>query len=158
MKSIQNQIFQMTDTTVDYKLKVLTVSVGISAAPYAAKTAGELLANADMAVNHVKRSGKNGIEIFDTILRENLVQDDETDHRNIYRGYESTIYALTAAIQGHMVKRLGVIWRVAFAICAVFMFIQLKICDVIGLGMFVVLMVILWTGKKRGKLADQSAA
>ena len=98
VKSIQNQIFQMTDTTVDYKLKVLTVSVGISAAPYAAKTAGELLANADMAVNHVKRSGKNGIEIFDTILRENLVQDDETDHRNIYRGYESTIYALTAAI------------------------------------------------------------
>ena len=58
----------------------------------------ELLENADMAVNHVKRSGKNGIEIFDTILRENLVQDDETDHRNIYRGYESTIYALTAAI------------------------------------------------------------
>ena len=43
VKSIQRQIFQMTDTTVDYKLKVLTVSVGISAAPYAAKTAKELL-------------------------------------------------------------------------------------------------------------------
>ena len=58
VKSIQQQIFQMTDKTVDYKLKVLTVSVGISAAPYAAKTAGELLDNADMAVNHVKRTGK----------------------------------------------------------------------------------------------------
>lgn len=98
VKSIQQQIFQMTDKTVDYKLKVLTVSVGISAAPYAAKTAGELLDNADMAVNHVKRTGKNGIEIFDTVLRENTVREDETDHRNIYREYESTIYALTAAI------------------------------------------------------------
>ena len=74
VKSIQRQIFQMTDTTVDYKLKVLTVSVGISAAPYAAKTAKELLDNADMAVNHVKRTGKNGIKIFDTILRENSVR------------------------------------------------------------------------------------
>ncbi len=67
-------------------------------------------------------------------------------------------YALTAAIQGHLVKRLGAIWRVAFGICAVFMFIQLKICDVIGLVMFAVLLAMLWTGKKRGKLADQSAA
>ena len=33
----------------------------------------ELLDNADMAVNHVKRTGKNGIKIFDTILRENSV-------------------------------------------------------------------------------------
>lgn len=98
IKSIQKQIFQMTDRTVDYKLKVLTVSVGISAAPYAAKTAKELLDNADMAVNHVKHTGKNGIEIFDTILRENIVHDDMTDHKNIYREYESTIYALTAAI------------------------------------------------------------
>ncbi len=98
VKSIQKQIFQMTDTTVDYKLKVLTVSVGISAAPYAAKTPEELLENADMAVNHVKRTGKNGIEIFDTILRENSVRDDVKDHKNIYKEYESTIYALTAAI------------------------------------------------------------
>lgn len=98
VKSIQKQIFQMTDKTVDYKLKVLTVSVGISAAPYAAKTAKELLDNADMAVNHVKHTGKNGIEIFDTILRENSVNDDMQDHKNIYKEYESTIYALTAAI------------------------------------------------------------
>lgn len=96
--SIQKQIFQMTDRTVDYKLKVLTVSVGISAAPYAAKTAKELLENADMAVNHVKHTGKNGIEIFDTVLRENSIQEDMTDHKNIYKEYESTIYALTAAI------------------------------------------------------------
>lgn len=98
VKSIQQQIFQMTDRTVDYKLKVLTVSVGISAAPYAAKSAKELLDNADMAVNHVKRTGKNGIEIFDTVLRENSIREDVTDHRNIYKEYESTIYALTAAI------------------------------------------------------------
>lgn len=87
----------MTDQTVDYKLKVLTISAGISAVPYAAKSVEELLENADMAVNHVKRTGKNGIEIFDTVLRENLIKDVE-DHKNIYKGYESTIYALTAAI------------------------------------------------------------
>lgn len=97
VRSIQKQIFQMTDQTVDYKLKVLTISAGISAAPYAAKSVEELLENADMAVNHVKRTGKNGIEIFDTVLRENLIEDVE-DHKNIYKGYESTIYALTAAI------------------------------------------------------------
>ena len=43
VRSIQKQIFQMTDQTVDYKLKVLTISAGISAAPYAAKTVEELL-------------------------------------------------------------------------------------------------------------------
>ena len=75
VRSIQKQIFQMTDQTVDYKLKVLTISAGISAAPYAAKSVEELLENADMAVNHVKRTGKNGIEIFDTVLRENLIKD-----------------------------------------------------------------------------------
>ena len=58
VRSIQKQIFQMTDQTVDYKLKVLTISAGISAVPYAAKSVEELLENADMAVNHVKRTGK----------------------------------------------------------------------------------------------------
>jgi len=57
-------------------------------------------------------------------------------------------YALTAAIQGYMVKRLNAVWRLAFAVCAVFMFLQFKICDVVGLAIFAVLMALLWIGKK----------
>lgn len=99
-ESIRRQIANMSWDSPEYKLKVLTVSVGISAAPYAAKTVKELLDNADLAVYHVKRNGKNGVEIFDTMLRESLTFDSEkpTDHAHIYQEYESTIYALTAAI------------------------------------------------------------
>ena len=62
VKSIQKQIFQMTDNTVDYKLKVLTVSVGISAAPYAAKTPKELLDNADtVSYTHLDAYDKSGM-------------------------------------------------------------------------------------------------
>ena len=64
----------MRNDSADYKLKILTVSVGISAAPYAARSAKELLDNADLAVYHVKRSGKNGIEIFDTMLKESWMK------------------------------------------------------------------------------------
>ena len=91
----------MRNDSADYKLKILTVSVGISAAPYAARSAKELLDNADLAVYHVKRSGKNGIEIFDTMLKESLDEENagkKSDHEHIYQSYESTIYALTAAI------------------------------------------------------------
>ena len=100
-ESIQKQILYMRNDSADYKLKILTVSVGISAAPYAARSAKELLDNADLAVYHVKRSGKNGIEIFDTMLKESLDEENagkKSDHEHIYQSYESTIYALTAAI------------------------------------------------------------
>ena len=100
-ESIQRQILHMRNDSADYKLKILTVSVGISAAPYAARSAKELLANADLAVYHVKHSGKNGIEIFDTMLKESLDEENaekQADHEHIYQSYESTIYALTAAI------------------------------------------------------------
>ena len=53
-ESIQKQILHMRNDSADYKLKILTVSVGISAAPYAARSAKELLDNADLAVYHVK--------------------------------------------------------------------------------------------------------
>lgn len=100
-ESIQKQILYMRNDSADYKLKILTVSVGISAAPYAARSAKELLDNADLAVYHVKRSGKNGIEIFDTMLKESLDEENagkKSDHEHIYQSYEATIYALTAAI------------------------------------------------------------
>lgn len=52
-----------------------------------------------MAVYHVKRNGKNGIKVFDTLIQEKLsTKEGQTDHEHIYQEYESTIYALTAAI------------------------------------------------------------
>lgn len=61
-------------------------------------------------------------------------------------------YALTAAIQGFMVKRLNVVWRLVFFACAIFMFLQFKICDVIGLVMFAVLLATLLMKKKKNPL------
>ena len=46
------------------KLKAVTVSAGISAAPYAARNVKELMENVDLAVYHVKHSGKNGIQVI----------------------------------------------------------------------------------------------
>ena len=54
----------MNRDSADCKLKVLTISAGISAAPYAARNVKELLENVDMAVYHVKRNGKNGIKVL----------------------------------------------------------------------------------------------
>jgi len=90
----------MSRESEDYKLKVLTVSAGISAAPYAASSVKELLDNVDMAVYHVKRNGKNGIKVFDTMISNgtDLKNGGNTDHAHIYQEYESTIFALTAAI------------------------------------------------------------
>ena len=57
---LQNMNLDCTDTY----LKPLTVSCGICAAPYAAASMNELISNADCAVYHVKRSGKNGIRVY----------------------------------------------------------------------------------------------
>ena len=80
------------------KLKAITVSAGISAAPYAAKNVKELMENVDLAVYHVKHSGKNGIQVFDTMFRNANKNIVSTNRAHIYQEYESTIYALTAAI------------------------------------------------------------
>lgn len=97
VESISKQIFVMNNRRTDMKLKAITVSAGISAAPYAAKNVKELMENVDLAVYHVKHSGKNGIQVFDTMFRNNK-NENTTNREHIYREYESTIYALTAAI------------------------------------------------------------
>ena len=97
VESISKQIFVMNNRRTDMKLKAVTVSAGISAAPYAAKNVKELMENVDLAVYHVKHSGKNGIQVFDTMFRNNK-NENTTSREHIYREYESTIYALTAAI------------------------------------------------------------
>lgn len=88
----------MNNRRTDMKLKPITVSAGISAAPYAAKNVKELMENVDLAVYHVKHSGKNGIQVFDTMFRNNDKNAHAKNHAHIYKEYESTIYALTAAI------------------------------------------------------------
>ena len=96
-ESVLKQIRDINKAPIDgYKMQVITCSAGISVAPYGAKTVKELLDNADMAVFHVKHKGKNGIMVFDTFLEG--VKPEEKKHQSVYKEYESTIYALTAAI------------------------------------------------------------
>lgn len=98
VESVAKQIFVMNNRRRDMKLKAVTVSAGISAAPYAAKSVKELMENVDLAVYHVKHSGKNGIQVFDTMFKSSNERGATKDRAHIYREYESTIYALTAAI------------------------------------------------------------
>jgi putative nucleotidyltransferase with HDIG domain len=84
----------------DYALKMLTVSGGICSIPYAASNVKQLIDNADMAIYTVKHNGKNAIMVY-TGRDQKIESKSEniTDKReNIYSGYASTIYALTAAI------------------------------------------------------------
>ena len=60
VESIAKQIYVMNNRRTDMKLKAVTVSAGISAAPYAARNVKELMENVDLAVYHVKHNGKNG--------------------------------------------------------------------------------------------------
>ena len=98
VESICKQIYQMNSQEQNFKLKAVTVSAGISAAPYAARSVKELMDNVDLAVYHVKHSGKNGIQVFDTMFQNGQAKEIITDHAHIYKEYEATIYALTAAI------------------------------------------------------------
>ncbi len=97
-ESVRDQVYNMNRQSVDHKFKVLTLSIGISVAPFDACTSKELLDNADMAVYHVKHSGKNGIEIFQSVLRKEGQEVEKRDHTHIYEEYEQTVLALMAAI------------------------------------------------------------
>lgn len=98
VESIAQQIYQMNSRITEIRLKSVTVSAGISAIPYAAKNVKELMETVDLAVYHVKHSGKNGIQIFDAMFQNSTQKENIQDHANIYKEYEATIYALTAAI------------------------------------------------------------
>ena len=98
-ENISNQIRNMNRNSKDGYLKTLTVSCGICGMPYAASSAQELVQNADQAVYHVKRAGKNGIMVFsDGIIQSAKSGSSLGKHRSMYSEYASTIYALTAAI------------------------------------------------------------
>lgn len=98
-ENIRRQILDMNKAATDYTLKVLTVSGGVCAIPYAAATVKELIDNADMAVYHVKHNGKNAILAYTTgDYRMEKNTGVPADKHSAYSEYESTIYALTAAI------------------------------------------------------------
>lgn len=99
-ENVSRQIQNMNKNVSDTYLKPLTVSCGICAVPYAASSVNELVSNADRAVYHLKRSGKNGILVYS----DGVISRRETDeglggkHRSMYSEYAPTICALTAAI------------------------------------------------------------
>ncbi len=99
-ENISRQIQNMNRDSSETYLKPLTVSCGICAIPYAAASIQELVSNADCAVYHVKRSGKNGIRVYS----DGIIGIRETNeglakkHKSMYSEYAPTIYALTAAI------------------------------------------------------------
>lgn len=99
-ENISRQIQNMNRNSGDTYLKTMTVSCGICSIPYAAATLNELVSNADRAVYHVKRSGKNGILVYS----DGIIGKRDTDeglsgkHKSMYSEYAPTIYALTAAI------------------------------------------------------------
>jgi putative nucleotidyltransferase with HDIG domain len=97
-ESIRDQISLVGKNGQAYHQKSITVSCGISVAPYGAKSVKELLENVDQAVYQVKRKGKNAIKVFDTFVLNENHHSDEPDYAQVYDEYKSTIYALTAAI------------------------------------------------------------
>ncbi|HVI39774.1 MAG TPA: HD domain-containing phosphohydrolase, partial [Anaerovoracaceae bacterium] len=99
-ENIRKQILNMNKRAKDYTLKVLTVSGGICAIPHSASTIKQLIDNADMAVYHAKRKGKNVILAYSVEKErgrdaESIAEENKAD---TYAEYAPTIYALTAAI------------------------------------------------------------
>ena len=89
-ENIRKQILNMNKRAKDYTLKVLTVSGGICAIPHSASTVKQLIDNADMAVYHAKRKGKNLILAYSVEKKELGRQVEfvaEESRANIYAEY-----------------------------------------------------------------------
>jgi len=100
-ENIRKQILNMNKRAKDYTLKVMTVSGGICAIPHSASTVKQLIDNADMAVYHAKRKGKNLILAYSVEKKElgsHVGRVEEENKADTYSEYAPTIYALTAAI------------------------------------------------------------
>ena len=102
--NIRNQIMEINKQQHDrlYRQKVLTVSAGICAFPYAASSIRELMDNADLALYQAKRTGKNKVVVYSVGNAGGDQDGQETEgtgyREGIYSEYASTIFALTAAI------------------------------------------------------------
>ena len=99
-ENIAAQIRDMNRHSKEYALKALTVSCGICGIPFSASNPHELVNNADMAVYHVKRSGKNAVMIYSVGQDQKFAMQvpEPAYKKSVYSEYASTIYALTAAI------------------------------------------------------------
>lgn len=97
-ESIRDQIALLGKSSNSSYQKIITISAGISIAPYGAKSVKELIENAEQAIYNVKRKGKNAIKVFETFIQNEKSQLKENDYASVYDEYKSTIYALTAAI------------------------------------------------------------
>ena len=98
-ENIRKQILNMNKNAADYTMKSLTVSGGVCSIPYSASTPKELIDNADMAVYHIKRNGKNGIMVYSVGQQPRVYEEEDKDSKKrLYSEYAATIYALTAAI------------------------------------------------------------
>lgn len=101
-ETIRLQISNMNKRVAEYSFKTLTLSGGICSIPYAASSVKELIDNADRAIYHVKRNGKNAIMTYSerdqNMVPGNVSTDTLGKKENVYSEYETTIYALTAAI------------------------------------------------------------
>ena len=100
--NIRKQVVGLGRAHKDYALRTLTMSGGVAAIPYSANNPRELIEHADMATFHVKRNGKNTVMAYtngDYALERtrNAIKSGGT-HESAYSEYESTINALTAAI------------------------------------------------------------
>ena len=96
-ENLAGEIMEINKRNGGQVTKILTVSVGICAAPYMASSAKELFQNAETAVYTVKQSGKNAVQIYSSEIFRQEAQEDNT-HRSGYGENANTIYALTAAI------------------------------------------------------------
>jgi diguanylate cyclase (GGDEF)-like protein/putative nucleotidyltransferase with HDIG domain len=98
--TIKNEVMEMNKNSFGDSLMPLTLSIGICSVPYGATTLAQLISNVDMSVYQVKSRGKNAIMVYSagTHLEEGRKINKQIRKENIYSGYESTIYALTAAI------------------------------------------------------------
>lgn len=100
-ENIRKQIMNMNKSDSDYVMKILTVSGGVCAIPYAASNIKELVNNADMAVFQMKGKGKNGIMLSSGLMINSDgegLQEQPEQRQEIYSEYASTIFALTATI------------------------------------------------------------
>jgi len=64
----------------------------------------------------------------------------------------ATCYAIAAGVQGFMVIRLGVVWRILFGGCTVLLFVQNRVMDIAGLIMFALLILVLNLKKRNSRI------
>ena len=105
---IRRRIQLMNDDPKRQLFKKITVSGGICVYPYTASNVRELIDNADIAVYNAKNNGKDNVVVYSTETSERGGGTETTSffanrftaqsESTTYAAYESTIYALTAAI------------------------------------------------------------